>query len=262
MPQTSPKIIVLVGASMGIGAALAQALANPKHHLVLIARSETRLAALCRSLETQGATARYFCCDLSQPAEVERLAAQLLAHLDRIDGFIYNAGIGLYGPFEQLEGQDMREMFEVNFFALEGLTRALLPLLKKSRHATVMTVSSIVSWRSIPHLGLYCASKAALNAWVEALRIELKAYGIRIVNTYPGRTQTDFFKNAKTRGWTPLARQLKGATPEAVAKKLVKAYLRGKRDEYVSWGNRLLRGFNFFCPSFFDWLLAYYFRRR
>ena len=245
---------------MGIGAHLAREFAGHGANLILVARSADKLQALTEELNSL-APCRFEACDLGEPEAVKSLL-QRVQNLDRLDGLVLNAGIGLYGKFENTEERDIRRLFEVNFFSYLTLIRGLLPALKKSRSPRIMTVSSIVGWRAIARLSTYSASKSALNGFVEALRIELKPQGIAITNTYPPRVRTDFTANAKSSGWRPFATDSGGQAPELTAKRMVRAYLRGKRDAYISLSNRLLIWGNFLFPGLIDWGLERYFRKQ
>lgn len=255
------RSILITGASMGIGESLAREMARQGADLILVARSEALLKKLCQELQSSGTTCRYFTCDLAQASEVEDLGEKILA-LGQLDGIVHNAGVGIYGEFSHLSDLDIRGLFEINFFSILSLTRILLPLLKNSPVPRILTVSSVVSWRGIPRMSPYCASKAALSLFVESLRVELKKHRIKLINTYPGQTRTDFSVNAKSKGWRPFSTEGSGTPPAKVAKKLVRAYIRGKRDEYVSLSNRMLIWLNFFFPKLLDWSLEKYFRNR
>lgn len=245
---------------MGIGEHLAREFAGHGASLILVARSADKLQALTEELNSM-APCRFEACDLGEPEAVKGLL-QRLRNLDRLDGLVLNAGIGLYGKFEDTEERDIRRLFEVNFFSYLALVRGLLPALKKGQAPRVMTVSSIVSWRAIARLGTYSASKSALNGFVEALRIELMPHGIAITNTYPPRVRTDFTANARSSGWRPFATDQAGQDPRVTAKRMVRGYLRGKRDVYLSFSNRALIWGNFLFPWLIDWGLDQYFRRQ
>jgi short-subunit dehydrogenase len=178
-----------------------------------------------------------------------------------LDGIIYNAGVGLYAEFEKTQEEDIRELFEINFFSILHLTQGLLPLLKLGEQPTLLFVSSVIGWRAIPRITAYCASKAALNLFAESLRIELEKYSIKVVTAYPGRTKTEFSTQAKSIGWRPSATKY-GMSPEKVAKKLIRAYQKGKRDEYVSLGNRLMIWMNFIFSKLLDRALRKYFKNK
>ncbi|MCE9625268.1 MAG: SDR family NAD(P)-dependent oxidoreductase [Deltaproteobacteria bacterium] len=251
--------ILITGASMGIGAAVARAFARQGAELLLVARSEEKLKNLLSEISADSPGSAYLTADLTQPEDVENLVQRLLLE-GRLDGVVHNAGAGNYNTFAAVSEHELRELFELNFFSVFTLTRGLLPLLKRSPRATVLTVSSIVAWRAIPRMSVYSATKAALSAFAESLRIDLAPDGIRVVDVYPGRTRTDFTANAKSEGWKPFSTESEGATPERVAARILRAYVKGKRDEFVSFSNRLLIWGNFLFPSVIDWSMKRYFR--
>ncbi|HKY62535.1 MAG TPA: SDR family NAD(P)-dependent oxidoreductase, partial [bacterium] len=123
--KLSGKTILVTGASMGIGEHLARHFASHGAGLILVARSADRLKALSDELSAT-VPCRYEPCDLGDPAAVKSLL-QRLERLDKLDGLVLNAGIGLYGKFENLEDGDIRRLFEVNFFSYLTLIRGLLP---------------------------------------------------------------------------------------------------------------------------------------
>ena len=251
--------ILITGASMGIGAAIARAFARQGAELLLVARSEEKLRLVLSEIAPHSPGSAYVTADLTRPEEVENLVQRIL--LDgRLDGIVHNAGAGHYGTFSSTSEQDLRGLFELNFFSVFTLTRGLLPLLKRSPRATVLTVSSVVAWRAIPRMAVYSATKACISAFVESLRIDLAPEGIRVVDVYPGRTRTDFSANAKSTGWRPFSTEFQGASPEKVAAKILRAYVKGKRDEFVSLSNRLLIWGNFLFPGIIDWGMKRYFR--
>jgi short-subunit dehydrogenase len=258
--KLSGKTILITGASMGIGEHLAREFAAQGASLILVARSADKLKALSEELSAL-TDCRYEPCDLGEPAAVEALI-QRLQRLERLDGLVLNAGIGIYGNFEGLEDKDIRRLFEVNFFSGLALIRGLLPALKKGRQPRIMTVSSIVGWRAIARLNVYSASKSAIDGFVEALRIELKPHGVGVTNTYPPRVRTDFTANAKSVGWRPFATDTAGQDPRVTARRMLRGYLRGKRDVYLSFSNRLLIWGNFLFPGLIDWGLDRYFRKQ
>jgi short-subunit dehydrogenase len=256
------KTILITGASMGIGEAVARAMAARGANLVLAARSEDRLRALSEELSRNGTLCRYFRCDLTLPEDVARLADQV-SKSGFLDGVVHNAGAILYEKFETLSEADERSLFELNFFSILGLTRKLLPLLEKSSSPTLAIVSSAAAWRALPMWSIYCASKAALTSWAEALRLELRPKGIRVVTIYPGVTKTELSAHAKSQGPKPFSTtEGKGTRPEKVAEKIVKAYEEGNRDEYVIFFNRIYRWISFLSPKVLDYFFYKYYQRK
>lgn len=251
----SGKTVLVTGASKGIGEAIARILAADGANLILVARSAERLNALQAEWQATGSAVEVEPCDLSKPDQVRTLGQKLAARDRPLDGAVFNAGAGLYGEGFAVGEEDVREMFELNLFSIRSLIAALLPRLQKGREPRIVLVSSVVSWRAIPRLGLYCATKGALNLFAEALRVELKPLGVKVTNTYPGRTGTDFSKNAKSSGGRAFP-HYGGTAPEKVARRIVSAMRRGKRDAFISVSNRFLIWWNFYFPRSLDWILG------
>ncbi len=257
------KTYLITGASMGIGESLVRELSSRGAKLILVARSVDRLETLKGELKGEAASVTVLPCDLSHSDKTEELIGRVREGFLSLDGLILNAGIGFYGEFLDTPEADIREIFEVNFFSNLSLLRGLIPLLKKGNSPSVTMVSSIVGWRAIPRMAAYSASKGALDLFAEALRIELKAHGIRTILTYPGGTRTPFSQNAKSSGWRPtIDRRWIIKSPEFVAGRIIRAIEQGKRDEFVSLTNRVVRWGNFLFPKLFDWALEKYFKNQ
>lgn len=246
------QTIVLTGASEGIGAALVEPLATAGANLVLVARSQEKLKALAEKYAQGSQSIQVLPCDFSQPAEVNSLIENL-KQLPRLDGIIHNAGMGMYGKFNEMPEVEVRRLFEVNFFSIQKINRELLPQLKQSPQGRLVFLSSVIGWRAIPRIAYYCATKAALNLYAEALRVELADTPIKVINVYPGRTKTNFSINAYSQGWRPFSTEWGGTPVKKVADKIIRAYQKGKRDEYVLLSNRFLIWLNFFFPKLIDW---------
>lgn len=263
MDIISKSHIVLTGASEGIGAALAKYLSRAGANLILVARSQDKLLALAKTLGEKphhpGQSFSVMPCDLSQPKQVQDLIAAL-QKLPKLDGIIHNAGVGLYEDLIKTPESEIRRLFEINFFSIEAINRALLPKLKQSTNGRLVFLSSVVGWRGIPQLSYYCASKGAINLYAESLRTELAHTAIKVINIYPGRTRTNFSTNAYATGWRPFSTEHGGTHVDKVAKKIVRAYQKGKRDELILVSNRLLIWMNFFFPKLVDWVLAKWIR--
>lgn len=194
------KVVLITGASEGIGAACAQAFRQRGARLSLTARSAEKLAAVGgpEALTTPG--------DLTDP-ELRRLAIQRT--LDRFGGLdilVNNAGVGLYTPSWQASLESARRLFELNFFAALDLIRQAVPLMRQRGGGMIVNVSSISGKITFPWLTLYCATKYALNSLGDGLRMELAGSGIRVLTVCPGQVLTGFTANA-----------LEGRPPAAVA---------------------------------------------
>jgi short-subunit dehydrogenase len=171
-----------------------------------------------------------------------------------IDVLVNNAGLGLSGRVAELRAEDLRYVFEVNTIGPLNCIQAALPHMRGG--GRIINVSSVVGRRSIPKVGGYCATKFALNALSDALRVEIADRGITVTSVYPGTTRTAFRENSRRtkdekRGWRP-----KGVTPEKVAQKIADAAEKGPRDVYVTLSDRIFVAATMLFPGLTDRLLS------
>jgi NADP-dependent 3-hydroxy acid dehydrogenase YdfG len=171
-------IALITGGSRGVGAAIARALA-PTHDLLVGGRESTALLSICEELG-----ARPWPVELTD----ERAVTEAVAGIERLDVLVHSAGVARLGPIADLPVQAWRESFAVNVTAVGGLTRLLLPALRAARGHVVL-INSGSGQRASPRWAAYAASKFALRAFADALRLEEEA--LRVTTVYPGRVDTD-----------------------------------------------------------------------
>ncbi|WP_182908460.1 SDR family oxidoreductase [Microbispora sp. H13382] len=176
---------LITGASRGVGAAIARALA-PTHELLLGGRDGTALDAMCAELPV----ARPWAVELTEltPAEVEGI--------DRLDLLVHSAGIARLGHLADVPAEVWRRTMEVNVIAVAELTRLLLPALRAARGHVVL-INSGAGQRANPNWGAYAASKFALRAYADVLREEENAHGVRVTTVFPGRVDTDMQRDVR-----------------------------------------------------------------
>jgi short-subunit dehydrogenase len=231
------KVAVVTGASSGIGEATARELALRGASVVLASRAVDRLEALRRKISASGGVALAVETDVSDRGSVEAMVGRTVGELGSLDVLVNNAGLGLSGKIAEVRTEDVRHVFEVNTIGpLNCIQSALVHM---ERGGRIINISSVVGRRSIPKVGAYCASKAALGALSDALRVEVADMGISVTSVYPGTTRTSFRENSRRtrdekRGWRP-----KGVTPERVAQRIADAAEKGPRDVYVTIPDRL-----------------------
>lgn len=225
------KVVVITGASAGIGAALAEELGRRGARLVLTARREERLAEVAAG----AGGAEVIAADVTRKEEVERVAAATLARYGRMDIWLNNVGRGITRPIEQLDDDDIDSMIRLNLkSALYGMQVAL-PHFKAQGHGVIGNVSSMLG--RVPYAtprSAYSASKAALNSLTETLRFELaQSYpDIRVVLIIPGPVATDFGDNSL--GGAFDSRAIPGGqTAEEVARITADGLLAGPVDLYT-----------------------------
>jgi NADP-dependent 3-hydroxy acid dehydrogenase YdfG len=206
MTSLDGKVALVTGASRGIGAAVARALAAEGVRVALASRSGDDLGL-------EGAVARPT--DVRRPDELEALVAEAVERHGALDILVANAGVGAYGPFLELDPAHLEEMIDVNVKGTLYAVRAALPHLLGSEEADIVTIASEAGRRGLPLEAVYCASKFAQVGFTRALDHELRERGVRCTNVCPGGVATDF---AMGRGRTPEMPELGGMmTAEDVA---------------------------------------------
>lgn len=195
MPEPASYSCALVtGASVGLGEEFALQIAPRVGKLVLVARREALLHQLADRLrgEFPGLIVAAFAADLSKVAERDRLVEMLFADGFAPDLLINNAGLGDYGEFVSSEWGKLSSMLQVNIEALTQLTHALVPQMIERGGGAVVNVSSLASVIPIPDFAVYAATKAYVTSFSEALRIELRGHGVRVLAVCPGPVRTEF----------------------------------------------------------------------
>jgi NAD(P)-dependent dehydrogenase (short-subunit alcohol dehydrogenase family) len=198
MSSLEGRVALITGASRGIGAATAKALAGAGAHVAVASRSGDNPGI-------PGALAQP--CDVRDPAALEAMVRATVERFGGLDILVVNAGVGAYGPFLELPVADLEEMIEVNVKGALYAVRAALPELLKSDAADIVTVASEAGRRGLPMEVAYCASKFAQVGMTRALDHELREQGVRCTSVCPGGVATDF---AMGHGRTPDMPQLAG----------------------------------------------------
>ncbi len=242
-PPIDQQVIVLTGASSGIGLATAQAAARKGAKLVLAARSERTLDDICRRLQAEGpCEVIYVVADVGQLEDVRRIADSAIARFGRIDTWINNAGVSIYGRLDQVNEADHRRLFDTNFWGVVHGSLVALPHLRASNGGALVNVGSEVSEAVIPLQGMYAASKHAVKGFTDALRVEIEELDkapVSITLIQPTAVDTPYPQHARNY----LDREAKLPTPqidpEKVAAAILHAAVHGGRDVKVGAVARL-----------------------
>jgi len=187
---------LVTGASSGIGAATARALAARGATVALVARRADRLEAVAAECRADAPDCRAFAADLADPDDAAALALRVWDELGPLDVVVNNAGIPLRRPVERLTPSDVERAMTVNFFSPVAITLALLPRLLERGSGTVVNVSSLGGRIPILHEAAYCASKFALAGWSEALATDLVGTGVDVRLVLPGPIDTEIWDQA------------------------------------------------------------------
>lgn len=256
-------VVVITGASAGIGAALARSLHQQRANLVLAARRHDRLETLNQELGGQHLVVQ---ADVSRPEDCQKIVEHTIHRFGRIDTLIANAGYGIYDPVAQASPQQTREIFATNVFGTTDLIYFAAPFLKRQDlrdnwRGQIMVVSSVCARRGVPFLGTYSGTKAAQLAIAEALRVELNPLKISVTTVHPIMTKTDFGRTAEARGQIILPKEDRSRLTqpvEHVARRMIEAIRYPRPEVWPSAAARIVVGIGTLLPGWVDHALARY----
>ena len=223
--QIKDSVVLITGASQGIGAACSRAFEQRGAHLSIVARDPQKLAIAGgpQTLRTTG--------DITRDEVRQNVVARTIERFGRIDILINNAGMGLYSAASNAPMDDARALFELNLFAPLALAQLVVAGMKEHRRGSIVNVSSIAGKVTLPWFTLYSVSKFALGSLTDGLRMELKPYGIHAMTVWPGYVKTDF--QAHALGTRPPEVVRKGKQFAITAEECAEAIARGvERDAH------------------------------
>jgi short-subunit dehydrogenase len=229
------KVVVVTGASMGIGEAIAKVFADEGAGVVLLSRDASRAeAARHRVGHTERTLA--LACDVRNREDIDRALALTLHHFDRIDVWVNNAGIGIRDSVADVETSALRELFETNFFGAIACMQAVVPALREQGGGTIINISSVAGHIPVPFMAIYSASKFAVNAIGKGARLELKRDHINVLTVCPGYVSTEFGAHVVAdRQGNVRPPSVRGITVERVARAAYRGYRKRKREVVVPW---------------------------
>ena len=249
-------MFLVSGASGGIGRALAIEAAARGARVALMARNADKLAAVVEQITARGQSALAVPGDVRSDEDVGRVVATVTERFGAVDVLVNNAGKGFTGTVIETALEDYRDIFETNFMGCLRLTQAVLPSMIERRSGLLIQISSLNGFCAIPLASAYCASKFAMEALSDSLRIELRPDGIGVLVVQPGLTDTEFFDNARhfrERNPFPLQRMM---SPETVAKKTLAAAAAGRRTLTLTADGKALWWMKKLSPRLVDLILA------
>jgi short-subunit dehydrogenase len=248
------QVVLITGASSGIGAALARELAREGAKLVLLARRRERLEALRAELTAAGAEVLVHVGDVTRRADLDAAVALAIAQHGRLDMAVANAGFGVVGPVEKLGVEDYRRQFDTNVFGVIETIKACLAELRKARGRLVL-IGSVAGYISMPNASPYSMSKFAIRALAEAIGPELRPHGVAVTLISPGFITSEI-RQVDNRGvYHPVAKNPLPAwlvmPAEVAAKKIVSAAYRRRREVLITAHGKAL----VFLQRFAPWVL-------
>ncbi len=254
------KPIIITGASSGIGKAAAILCAREGMPVALFARSQDKLEAVKEQIERDGGSA------IVVVGAVEDVEAnlELIAKAEEAFGDVYgalaNAGYGAEVECASMAIEDIRAMFEVNFYGSLNLVQPMVAKFRERGSGHALMVSSVLSKIGLPYYGAYCASKAAQDHFCRGMRREVAGDGVFVSSVHPVGTKTEFFNEAAKRSGGAL--KLAGSgdrfmqSPEKVAGVIVKCLRKPRGEVWTSWPARIGVGASVMMPGVTDWVLG------
>ncbi len=196
MRPLNEQVVLITGASSGIGEATVRRLVRTGANVAFAARRAAQLNALCAEIDPAGRQTLALVGDVTNEGDRKRWVEAALARFGRIDALVNNAGFGQRGPVEQVPLEAMRRNFETNVFALLGLTQLVAPIMRAQGAGRIVNIGSVAGRVARPMTSVYDATKHAVEAFTDGLRGELKPFGIEVVLVRPGFILTGFVEAA------------------------------------------------------------------
>ncbi len=249
------KVVIITGASSGIGEACAIAFSKQNYNVVIAARSMDKLNAVKQTLEQFGAEVLAVQCDVSLKEDCERLVKETIAKFNRIDVLINNAGISMRALFNDMDVEVLEKVMAINFFGTVYCTKYALPYILKNK-GSVVGVSSIAGYLGLPARTGYSASKYAMQGFLDALRTENLRTGLHVMVACPGFTASNIRNTAlsadgSAQGETPRD-EAKMMTAEEVANEILNGVNKRKRTLVLTSEGKLAVFMSKLFPKFVE----------
>jgi short-subunit dehydrogenase len=251
------KVVVVTGASMGIGEAIAKIFADHGASVVMLSRDAGRVEA-ARGRVGHSERTLAMACDVRHREDVDRAIGLTLHHFQRIDVWVNNAGHGLLDSVAEMDMAACREMFETNLFGAVAAMQAVIAVMRQQGGGSIINISSVAGHIPIPFHAAYSATKFALNAMGKAAGVELKKDGVHVLTVCPGYVRTAFGENAIRGNELKRVRpgSVRGISAERVARATLRGYLKRKREVIVPWTMYVPQKIYQIFPGFVEWAMG------
>ncbi len=253
----------MTGASSGIGMETALAFAKAGYAVVLAARREKRMEEVAEACRKENPDIETLVCptDVTDPQQVDALVAAAMDRFGQIDVMVNNAGYGHFGAVHEISVDDMRAIFDVNYFGVFYGCKAVVPVMMAQRSGHIFNMSSLMGKFGAPFHGAYCATKYAVCGLSDSLRIELRPYKIRVTSVCPALTQSEFaqhLRNAPARSASRIFSRLRRKPAGPVARKIVKSTGKYKPNLIFTASGRFICLTAALWPGLMDKLLMHF----
>ncbi len=247
--ESHTEVVIITGASTGIGRALALSLAERGDRLALGARNIALLEETAREARKRGGEARSIPCDVTDQTQVERLVQETLDTWGKVDVLVSNAGQYLRKPVLELSITDLEQSMAVNFYGHAHAVLAVLPAMLRQGYGHIILMATMNAKKGIPPDAPYASAKFALSGFGEVLRQELRPHGIAVTTIYPGRVDTPMISDLRV-PWISAK-----ISPEATARAIERAMRTRPAEVILPPQAVLLHLVNVFSPRLADWFV-------
>jgi short-subunit dehydrogenase len=258
MPRPlNEQVVVMTGASSGIGRLAAMRFAEQGATVILASRSEEALQALAEEIGMRGGRAHVVPTDVSDWAQVSHLAKETVMNFGRIDTWVNDAGVSMYGTIEETSVEEIEQVIQVTLMGVFYGVKAAVPYMRANGGGTIINIGSALSERAIPLQGPYSAAKHGVKGLTESLRMELQHTGANIDVTLimPASINTPFFSNARSKMQVKPQPMPPVYEPEIVAEAILYAAQYPQRDIYAGGASKLLALMERINPKLTDWYM-------
>lgn len=248
------QVMVITGASSGIGMTTAEKAAKRGARVVLAARSGNKLETIVERLDRNGTEASYVTADVSQPADVTAVVNHALREYGRIDTWVNNAAQSIYGSTEKVDIEDARRIFDVNYFGYVNGCKTVIPIMRRAGSGVIINVGSVVSDVGLPLQSHYVATKHAIKGFTDALRTELEGNDdpIELTLIKPGSINTPFSRHAKNYMSVEPSYPPPVYKPEVVARTILSCAVKPRREVLVGAGAKKMQAVADRAPKLAD----------
>jgi short-subunit dehydrogenase len=260
--DASPKIVIITGASSGIGRAAALRLARDGAAVVVSARRADRLASVAREIADGGGESLAVVADVTREADMVDLVGRTIERFGRVDVMVCSAGFGIAGAIDDVSSDQMRSLLDVNFLGTYHAARAVMPVFRRQQRGHLVVISSIVGKRGVPFMGSYAATKFAQVGLAECLRSELAGSPIHVSVVFPISTDTEFFDVMTRASGAIVRRHGPRQRVEAVAESIARVIAHPAPEVYPYWKSRGLVWLNTIAPGVCDRVAKRFGRQR
>jgi len=246
------KLVLITGASSGIGEALAKRYGRAGDHVLLLARNAGRLAAVADAIKREGGTATAFTIDLADAKAIEEMSAKIAREVGTPDVLVNNAGAGRWLPLIKTTAEEALAMIEVPYLAAFNLTRAFLPYMLARQSGAIVFVSSPAAYLAWPNASAYIASRRAVAALADSLRSELHRSGVTVSLVLLGTVESAYWEhNPGSRAYLPKSNSVLFPTlsPDEAAETVMVAAEARRRITVRPWLFRLIFVLNVLMPN-------------